>query len=467
VTAVYDSESGDITIAVTGDSLITRRMSPFTEPDFLALVSLLRDSDVAVTNAEMLFHDFENPPGVMAGGTYMGARPQILDELRWLGIDMVSAANNHAYDFGEQGVLTNLRHLRGSGLVHAGTGATMAQARQPQYLDTRHGRVALLAATSSGPSALYAGEQWRDGPGRPGANMIRHTVEYTVDEASFTALRRMRDEMGLVGRTRGPRAGYRSHTWGLAALPDTDTEFFMGDLHSEFQYPLPNGYRFRLGDGFSRRLIPDAFDIAENVRRIHDARRMADWVIVSFHNHEPGATVDDPSEIATEFAHAAIDAGADVFHGHGPHRDRGIEIYHGRPIFYSIGHFVFQNDTVEHVPLDNIRRQGLDPWETTPADFYDSRSGSERGGEWLAHSTSPASWRDVVATVDIRAGRLHDITLHPIDLGYQRPRAQRGRPVLARGENADEVLALMGRLSAPFGTTITASGGSGHVALPG
>jgi poly-gamma-glutamate synthesis protein (capsule biosynthesis protein) len=466
VDPIYDSESGDITITVTGDSLITRRMSPFTEPDFLAVASILRDSDVAVTNAEMLFHEFENPPALVAGGTYMGAQPQILDELRWLGINMVSAANNHAYDFGERGLLTHLDHLRKSQLVHAGTGRSMGEARQPKYLDTRHGRVALIAATSSGPPALYAGEQWRDGPGRPGANMIRHTIEYTVDEASFTAIRRMRDKLNLVGRTRNPRGGYRSHTWGLADLPDTDGEFFVGDLHTEFQYPIPNGYRFRLGDDFSRRLVPNAFDIEENAKRIHDARRMADWVIVSFHNHEQGGTIDDPSDIATEFAHAAIDAGADVFHGHGPHRDRGIEVYKGRPIFYSIGHFIFQNETVEHVPLDNLRRQGLDPWEATPADFYDSRSGSELTGEWLAHGTNPAAWRDIVATVEFRAGKLHDITLQPIDLGFRRPRSQRGRPVLARGENADEVLALFDRLSAPFGTKIAVAGGTGHVVIP-
>jgi hypothetical protein len=296
--------------------------------------------------------------------------------------------------------------------------------------------------------------------------MIRHTIEYTVDEASFTAIRRMRDKLNLVGRTRNARGGYRSHTWGLADIPDTDDEFFVGDLHTEFQYPIPNGYRFRLGDDFSRRLVPNAFDIEENAKRIHDARRMADWVIVSFHNHEQGGTIDDPSDIATEFAHAAIDAGADVFHGHGPHRDRGIELYKGRPIFYSIGHFIFQNETVEHVPLDNLRRQGLDRWEATPADFYDSRSGSELTGEWLAHGTNPAAWRDIVATVEFRAGKLHDISLQPIDLGFRRPRSQRGRPVLARGENADEVLALFDRLSAPFGTKITVAAGVGHVVIP-
>ena len=41
-----------------------------------------------------------------------------------------------------------------------------------------------------------------------------------------------------------------------------------------------------------------------------------------------------------------IDAGADVVVGHGPHVLRGIEIYKGKPIFYSLANFMFQNETL-------------------------------------------------------------------------------------------------------------------------
>ena len=45
--------------------------------------------------------------------------------------------------------------------------------------------------------------------------------------------------------------------------------------------------------------------------------------------------------------------------GHGPHQDRGIEIYEGKPIFYALGDFFLQNDTVLLMPHDNMVRQGL------------------------------------------------------------------------------------------------------------
>ena len=52
-----------------------------------------------------------------------------------------------------------------------------------------------------------------------------------------------------------------------------------------------------------------------------------------------------PADFIPIFARAVIDAGADVFVGHGPHVLRGIEIYKGKPIFYSLSNFIFQNET--------------------------------------------------------------------------------------------------------------------------
>jgi poly-gamma-glutamate synthesis protein (capsule biosynthesis protein) len=40
------------------------------------------------------------------------------------------------------------------------------------------------------------------------------------------------------------------------------------------------------------------------------------------------------------FAHALLEGGADVFHGHSAHVFQGIEIYQGKPILYDCGEFV-------------------------------------------------------------------------------------------------------------------------------
>ena len=132
---LYEAESGDLTLTASGDTMITRRLSVFKEERFSELMDLFRDSDVGFTNLEMLMHDFEHSQG-QAGGTFTGSDPANLQELEWAGINLVSCANNHSYDYGEGGVLTNLNHVKASRLVHAGTGRNLSEARGPGYLDT-------------------------------------------------------------------------------------------------------------------------------------------------------------------------------------------------------------------------------------------------------------------------------------------------------------------------------------------
>jgi hypothetical protein len=70
---------------------------------------ILRAAGVSITNAETLFHNFEGAPISDSGsyGTYAQFDPVVIDDLKWLGLDMVSTANNHAVDYGEVGILTN------------------------------------------------------------------------------------------------------------------------------------------------------------------------------------------------------------------------------------------------------------------------------------------------------------------------------------------------------------------------
>src|ERR1051325_6173505 len=186
----YESEHGDIVMALGGEAMISRALKPFREERFLAIRDLLHAADVRFANGEMLFHHYEDPPTYLSQ-TYMRCDPRFIGDLQWFGINLLSCANNHAYDFGENAVLTNNRSLDAAGMVHAGTGRNLAEAAAPAYLDTSRGRVALVAATSSGRANSRAGEQRRDLHGRPGANLIRWISEWTVDHEMFESLARL------------------------------------------------------------------------------------------------------------------------------------------------------------------------------------------------------------------------------------------------------------------------------------
>jgi hypothetical protein len=118
---LYEAVRGDMSIAVVGDAMLSRRLRPYREPDFLKLVELLRNADLSIANLEFLFHDFEHA-WQWTGGTYTRSDPKNLSELKWMGINAVLTANNHSYDFSEGGYFTTLKHLEEHDIPHAGGG---------------------------------------------------------------------------------------------------------------------------------------------------------------------------------------------------------------------------------------------------------------------------------------------------------------------------------------------------------
>ena len=157
-------------------------------------------------------------------------------------------------------------------------------------------------------------------------------------------------------------------------------------------------------------------------------------------------------------AHAVIDAGADVFIGHGPHLDRGIEIYNGKPIIYSLGALIIENDTVERMPQDSMSST---VWGTTTCRRTCSRPGGL--GQGVSTKATDPHHQSAVAVVAFDDNGLLDIKLHPIKFGQDLPRTSSGRPQLADGEGARETLVRFQRLSEPFGTKIEIEGNLGTV----
>ena len=74
-------------MVLTGDAIITRKLSVYNEAPFLEMIKLIRSADVAFTNFEMLLHDYEPYPMHKSGGTYMRAKPSMAKEL--VGQDLI------------------------------------------------------------------------------------------------------------------------------------------------------------------------------------------------------------------------------------------------------------------------------------------------------------------------------------------------------------------------------------------
>ncbi|MGH7928607.1 MAG: CapA family protein, partial [Candidatus Binatia bacterium] len=97
---LYAAEQGNFTLALAGDTMLTRKLMPFKEERFLALRKILAGCDAAFANLEGTVHTWdEGTPGITQG-TFMTTEPSLLEDLKWLGINVVSCANNHAFDYG-------------------------------------------------------------------------------------------------------------------------------------------------------------------------------------------------------------------------------------------------------------------------------------------------------------------------------------------------------------------------------
>jgi len=426
-----------IKAAITGDSFITQKL-PRNEEQLTAIRNYLTAFDVRFTNFEVTVHQFEQAPSAMSGGTWAAARPFVLKDLDWLGLNMMACANNHSLDWLHGGLLSTIDYLEKDNWVYAGIGRNLAEAAQPKYLETKNGRVALISVTSSFEQWHRAGEQRPDVPGRPGVNPLGHKKVHRISRENMKVLRKIEDDTE-VNSTRN--LNLKEGFW-----KEIDGTYIFGGLQFEEGVPGTTTYM-------------DQADAARMAKSIHEASRQADIVFVSLHAHEmKGDQKNKPADFLREFSQFCIDEGAHAVIGHGPHILRGIEIYKKRPIFYSLGDFIFQNDTVERQPTEFYNLYELDH-SHTPADGFDARS--QKGTRGLA--ADPKVFESVIASFEIHNGNISKIDLLPISLGFAKGRAGKGRPELAEEEHSIRILQDLKDLSSEFGTEMKIENGKGTI----
>ena len=429
----------EFTMALTGDSIITRKLSVYEEPEYLQMIELIRSADMAFTNLEMLFHDYEPYPMAESGGTWMRADPALADDLAWAGIDMVSRANNHTGDYGTLGMQLTTKYVADAGIVQAGVGLSLAEAREAKFLETAKARVALISVSSTFAKHMRAGRSRDDVPARPGLNPLRYKTSYVLPEQEFAQLQRTGESLGQFTDQDGNPQGTEEEEPGKMEL---------------------FGNNFAIGDESAVRTEVNEDDLQEIVAVVNNASRVADFTVVTLHAHEHAGRRELPAEFLPVFARAMIEAGADVFVGHGPHALRAIEIYQGKPIFYSLGDFIFQNETLLRLPSDNYEKYDLGG-NAHVADFNDSRYEDDTTG----FPAIPEIWESVIAVPTFRGGKLSELKLYPISLGYGAPRQVRGRPLFADRELGEKIIGDLQELSKPYGTEIEFRRGIGTVKL--
>ena len=359
-------EPGDIVVTAVGDMIWNRELTHFPEADYRNLYRILQDAEIAYGNLEMSLN--ERPELQRGLYNYRKGR-EFAWEIARLGINLVSLGNNHAFDYGPEGLAETLSILDRSGIAQAGGGLSPQQARQRAELTFGRTKLSLLSFYSSARAVSP-------------------------------------DEGPAIATIAAP-----------SVLVETD--------HG-------------VAEAATAPLEAD-------VKAMEDAIRLAkahtDIVIVTYHLHwvSHSRAYPIPDKVPPNqhpMLYRAIEAGADVIIGTGPHVLRGIELYRGKPIFYSLGNFIYQYKTAEIPPVIWTRDQQQD---------------------------IPEEFQTVVPRLTVRDKKITRIELIPCTLEMTGPRT--GCPKLADDARGRQIIELVGDLSKPYGTRIRDEGWYARVAL--
>ena len=443
--------SAPFTVAAAGDLIEMHTVSQLADPSVQSLLKIVQKSDVGFANMESNLVDVQNYQGYFSDHT---GPKEVAADVKAMGFRIVSRANNHTTDAGPEVMFSTNRLLDEAGVVHAGSGKDLEDARAAHYLETAKGRVAVVSMSSSSGSAAGGGAQpatYRFGNtgGAPGVNTLRLTRYNVVSQAELDTLRTIRND-AYAHRTEVPNA-----VPGLPATEPADRLNLFGTWFKAGTTPAGLSYSM------------NGEDLREILRSIRNGKQQSGFLIATIHTHEDTTSLvmpflsEYPADFLVDLAHKAIDNGADMFVGTGIHALRSIEIYKGKPIFYGLAQFVYQlNQGV--VGLDRFSRQGINPFTTEKTDAELSWEG------WADPSQTrlgQENMESVIAECEYENGRLVEVRLHPIDLGFKAPLSEKGIPRAASPAVAQRILQRLQEISKPYGTAIAIQAGVGVIRL--
>ena len=397
-----------------------------------SLKSWIASGDARLVNFEAVVNDGTCPPAAWSGGTWASMDPSVLPDFLSFGFNGCGCANNHSLDFSVEGLRQTKRVLTAAGIPHAGIGENLQAATAASFVETPAGRVAFLSVSAEFHPDALAGWKTSRSPGRAGLNGLRYKDTLLVTSEQLGQLKAIADATGVNGnRELNQRTGFTA--------PDAPGTFVFGKT------------AFKVSDKPGRTSVCDAKDLRRITDAIRAAKAKASAVVVLAHSHTMRfKDVEEPAPYFVEFCRAAVESGADAVVGGGTHQLKGIEFHCGKPIFYSLGDFVFQNNVVPIAPPDFCEKYGV-PVDADAKTAFNARS---KGGKVGLHAFRE-NFLSVVPRLTLGDGRPPKVEMLPIELHFGADWSVNGLPRTADAEARDVIAAALTRTSAAFGTVIT------------
>jgi len=412
------------TILSVGDAILLER---FPESyDVTPIKEIVEQADAKLFNLENVLSDRRIYASSYCGGTWLISKEDTLDDTLRFGFNGCSFANNHTMDFSYDGLFDTLQAAKKRNLPICGAGKNLEEAADYAVIETENGKCALISICATFNDAARAGNPSDYLQGRPGLNPLRFSVEYHVTPEHMKALREMSEGTHIDGRRNRSRMG------GYTLMPPEGC-FGFGE------------YNFRESETEGKFSKVNAVDMARTETTIKKALEECENVIVNIHSHEiKHDTDDEPDDFLIEFCRKCIDAGASAVIGTGTHQLKAIEMYKEKPIFYSLGNFIFQSDMVFCMP-DDFREKYKMPYGLTAKEQIAERAKLGNGG--LHKDVN--NFRSLMPFMTFDDRKLTKLKLYPLRLDMHT-----GFPALADKNETGIIYDYLCERNKQFGTKI-------------
>ena len=399
--------------------------------NYLEIKKIIEENDIKITNLESVISNYNCFASTFCGGQWINSEPDNLNDIKKYGFNLYGCANNHSMDYSFDGLLSTCKELKNQNMFYAGIGRSLKDSSKPVFyeLPNKKIKVAFLSVTSTFIDAARAGNAKDTIPARPGVNYLRVQTKYNVTREHFEQLKDIAKSTYINGG--------RDNARKIGSLPPEEANsinfgghFFVVTDEEEGKFTYCNKN-----------------DLNRILDEIRNAKKTADYVIISVHSHQiKRNSYTEPDYFLEEFSHKCIDQGACAVIGSGTHQLKPIEIYKGKPIFYSLGNFLFELEKVNKLPLDF--------WDKYNYDYglsvKDGLNKKTKNGT-IGLEIDKNNYLSIIPLMYFEDEELQQLKLIPIELSFD-SKDFKGLPVIANKEDALNIFKQLKKISFDYNT---------------